>query len=81
MAGKSRIIVQASYNRQPLLDTDEATQIEFYDCTGELVALFGRIFSDDFWYYSNKNDEDWVQVLARTGFLNNMQPVAELVPG
>lgn len=77
----SRVIVRGSYNRRPLLDTTEATQIEFYDCNGELVALFGNIFANGFWFYSNKNDQDWPQVLARTGFLNQVAPMAETKVG
>jgi len=79
--GKSRIIVRSCYTKAPLLDTTDANQIEFYDCAGNLVALFGRIFSDDFWYYSDKNDSDWGQVLVRTGFLSNVQPGAAPIPG
>jgi hypothetical protein len=72
----ARIIVRGSYNQRPLLDTTAATQIEFYDGNGELLALFGKIFSDELWFYSNKKDPDWPQVLARTGFLNNVAPLA-----
>jgi len=71
----ARIIVRGSYNQRPLLDTTAATQIEFYDGNGELIALFGKIFSDELWFYSNKNNQDWPQVLARTGFLNNVAPL------
>jgi hypothetical protein len=74
----ARIVVRGSYNQAPLLDTEKATQIEFYDANGELVALVGKIFGDEFWFYSNKNDKDWPQVLARTGFLNNVAPLAEV---
>ena len=77
----ARLVVRGSYNQLPLLDTTDATQIEFYDANGELVALFGRIFSDDFWFYSNRNDKDWPQVLARTGFMNNIAPLAGVKDG
>ena len=68
---KSRIIVRSGINAKPLLDTTEAQQIEFYDGDGELVALVGHVFSAHMWFYSNKNDTDWPDVLARTGFLAN----------
>jgi|AACY02.16.fsa_nt_gi hypothetical protein len=64
-----RVVVRKGINCEPLLDTTEANQIEFYDDNGELVALVGHVFSPYMWFYSDKNDSDWGEVLARTGFL------------
>jgi hypothetical protein len=68
----SKIIVRRGLNEPPLLVTDKAQQIEFYDHTGALVALIGHVFSDDYWYYSSRADADWEQVLERTGFKDNL---------
>jgi hypothetical protein len=66
----TRVVVKGSNLFQlPLLDTDEARVVEFYDCHGDLVALFGKIFSDDFWAFSTKNDDDWNEVLMRNGYM------------
>ena len=72
---KPRVVVRSGINAEPLLDSTEVQQIEFYDGGGELIALFGHVFSEDMWFYSNKNDSDWIEVLARTGFLANVAPV------
>jgi hypothetical protein len=66
-----RVIVRSGVNEAPLLDTTRAQQIEFYDCDGNLVALVGHVFSPHMWFYSDKNDTDWPEVLARTGFLSD----------
>jgi hypothetical protein len=66
---KPRVIVRSGVNEKPLLDTKDANQIEFYDANGELVALVGHVFSPYMWFYSDRDDPDWVEVLSRTGFL------------
>jgi hypothetical protein len=71
----SRVIVRRGVNEAPLLDTTEVQQIEFYDENGELMALVGHVFHGGMWFYSNRNDPDWVDVLARTGFLAEIHPV------
>lgn len=66
---KPRIVVRAdSIFQGPLLDTENASAVEFYDCNGDLVAIFGKILSDDFWGFSTVNDPDWEQVMARMGY-------------
>ena len=67
---KPRVIVRSGINHEPLLDTTDAQQIEFYDHTGDLVALVGHVFNPYMWYYSDRKDSDWPDVLARTGFLS-----------
>jgi len=66
----TRVVVRsANLFQPPILDTDEARIMEFYDCNGDLVALMGKIFSDDFWAFSTKNDNDWNEALLRAGYL------------
>jgi hypothetical protein len=70
----TRLVVKSDNIMQPpLLDTTEASVVEFYDGNGELVALFGKIFSPDFWAFSNKNDEDWPEALARAGYIGGQR--------
>ncbi len=76
---KSRVIVRSGVNAEPLLDTEDANQIEFYDCNGELIALVGHVFSNGLWFYSNRNDKDWIEVLTRTGYVAGVDLVG--VPG
>lgn len=66
---KPRVIVRSGINVEPLLDTTQANQIEFYDCNGDLIALVGHVFSPNMWFYSTCEDKDWVEVMTRTGFL------------
>lgn len=66
---KPRIVVRPnSIFKAPLLDTDEASAIEFYDCNGDLVAVFSKVLSDDYWAFSTAGDDDWAQVMARMGY-------------
>jgi hypothetical protein len=69
-----RVVVRSGVNAAPLLDTTDAQQIEFYDHNGDLVALVGHVFSPYMWFYSDKKDDDWPAVLARTGFLSDAIP-------
>ncbi len=64
---RPRVVVRGDIRQAPLLETEEAEFIEFYDCNNELVAVFGKVFTDDFWAFSTKEDSDWPQVLARVG--------------
>ena len=67
---KPRIVVRGSVLEEPLLDTEDATVIEFYDQHGDLMAVFGKVLNENFWSISFRNDDDWEQVLARMGFVN-----------
>jgi hypothetical protein len=64
---RPRVIVRGAVGQAPLLDTQDAQTIEFYDGNEELVAVFAKMFSDDFWAFSTKEDSDWQQVLSRMG--------------
>jgi len=56
--------------QQVLLDTDEATTIEFRDRFDNLNALYSRHFDDDIWIFVTKDDPDWVSHLIRLGYLD-----------
>jgi hypothetical protein len=58
---------------EPLLDTVEANAIEFYDQNNELTAVYGKVFSDDFWAFSTKEDQDWPQVLTQLGYIESQK--------
>jgi hypothetical protein len=60
----------------PLLETHEATVIEFYDKFGDMNALLFRQFSDDMWALVTKLDEDWPAALVRLGYL---QPPGSII--
>ena len=63
----------------PLLETDEASIIEFRDSFGDLQALMIRIFTEDLWGLVTKNDFDWEATLVRYCFLNVSKPVKDLI--
>ena len=63
----SKIVVSGDIRKAPLLVTDEARTIEFYDVHGELCAIFTRSFGDKLWVFSTKNDDDFEQVVTRAG--------------
>lgn len=54
--------------RPPLLETAEATVIEFYDRFGDMNALLYRALSDDMWALVTRKDEDWGATLTRLGY-------------
>jgi hypothetical protein len=64
---KPKVIVRGDVSQKVLLETEDAQAVEFYDCNGDLVAIFGKVFSNDFWSFSTKEDKDWDQVLSRMG--------------
>jgi hypothetical protein len=66
---RPRIIVRDNIMNAPLLDTDKANTIEFYDQYGDLVAVFGKVLNQNYWSMSFKTDADWDQTLARMGFI------------
>ena len=65
-----RIIVRGrNILDRPLLETTDAKFVEFFDSTGELVALLVRgILGPDMWVFAHKLDDDWEQVLIRFGY-------------
>ncbi len=54
--------------RRVLLDTHEATIIEFRDRFDDLNAIITRHFTDDMWIFVTKNDPDWESHLIRLGY-------------
>jgi len=53
----------------PLFETTDARTIEFYDSTGELVALLIRgVLAPEAWAFANKLDDDWQETLLRYGY-------------
>jgi hypothetical protein len=78
--GKSRITVRSNNVLQPpLLDTTEASIIEFRDRFGALNALFCRVLSDDMWGLVTKNDPDWDATLIRYGYHRLDRPLDEVI--
>ena len=64
----ARIVVRSNnILAQPLLDTTEGGLIEYYDCNGELMALFVA-YPGDLWAFINKGDPDWDAALIRYGY-------------
>jgi len=54
--------------RKVLLDTHEATLIEFRDTFDDLMAIVTRHFNDDMWIFVTKDDPDWHSHLVRLGY-------------
>ena len=63
----------------PLLDTEAANIIEFYDPFGDLVALMFKILSDNMWALVTKKDNDWQATLVRYGYLNVNKPIGDII--
>ena len=63
----------------PLLDTHEATLIEFYDQYGDMNAVLFRQFSDDMWALVTKKDPDWTTTLVRLGYLQPASTLADVL--
>jgi len=61
-----------------LLDTHEATTIEFRDRFNDLNAIITRHFSDDLWIFVTKNDPDWEAHLVRLGYMPTALRAADL---
>ena len=72
-------VIRVMAGIQPLLTTEKATVLEFYDGFGDLMALFCRHFSDDMWIFVTKADKDWEDHLIRLGYINPTLSASELV--
>lgn len=70
-----RIIVNGPIGSPILLDTENATGIEFYDDNGDLCAVFGKVINQNFWAFSTKNDKDWKETLQQLGVRHTKAPV------
>jgi hypothetical protein len=62
-----------------LLDTHEATVIEFRDQFGDLNAVISRHFNDDMWIFTTKADPDWHAHLVRLGYSPADMNIQQLV--
>ena len=65
----SSIVVRKDALSKPLLQTNEASVVEFYN-NGEMNALLVRQFSDGMWALVTKVDPDWEATLIRMGYIN-----------
>lgn len=65
-----RIRVIRSIFEPPLLDTTEASVVEFIDEQGNMEAVLSRVLDNNFWCLSTKKDADWQQTLMRHGYIN-----------
>jgi len=52
-------IVRVLFGVNPLVATNKATSLQFYDRDGALMALFWQGSKDGDWKFSFKNDPDW----------------------
>jgi len=62
-----------------LLDTHEATVIEFRDVFNDLNAIITRHFSDDMWIFVTKQDPDWEAHLVRLGYMPSPLRTADII--
>jgi len=62
-----------------LLDTHEATTVEFRDRFNDLNALITRHFSDDIWIFVTKSDPDWESHLVRLGYMPTPASAAHII--
>jgi hypothetical protein len=65
--------------KKVLLDTHEATVIEFRDRFGDLNAVISRHFNDDMWIFTTKADPDWLAHLVRLGYAQADMSLQQLV--
>ena len=65
-----RLVIRgANVVEPPLFVTTKAKFVEFYDDTGELVALLiNGVLAKGMWLFANKLDDDWSAVLVRFGY-------------
>lgn len=72
-------VIRVMAGIQPLLTTEKATVLEFYDGFGDLMALFFRHFNNNMWVFVNKADPDWESHLVRLGYIQPSLSATELV--
>jgi hypothetical protein len=63
--GNVRVIQDLS---KVLLDTCDASTIEFRDRYGNLNAIVTRHFTEDMWIFVSRADPDWEAHLVRLGY-------------
>ena len=62
-------IIRVLEGIKPVFATNKATVLEFYDRTGNLMALFFKQFDEDMWVFTTKGDDDWESNLIRLGYI------------
>jgi hypothetical protein len=68
---KETVIVRSTnILKPPLLVTNEAMAVEFYDGNGEMVAVVHRVLDGNYWAFTSKNDKDWDEAIRQLGYLS-----------
>lgn len=75
--GSGHVRVMAGIRQ--VFESDKATQIEFRDSFGDLMAIFCRHFNDDMWILVTKDDPDWESHLVRLGLLGSSMNSRSLI--
>ena len=80
MATNGMIRVLSGIMRPPLLETRDATVIEFRDGFGDLNAVFVRMVpGEDLWAFVTRNDPDWDATMVRLGYKQSTVTPSELL--
>ena len=68
--GKPKIIVRGcNILKPPLLETSDASIIEFYDSFGDMNALMVKMLSDECWGLVTRDNPAWLSMLMRYGYV------------
>jgi len=65
--------------KPPMLETDQASIIEFRDNDNHLQALMVKVFTEDLWGLVTMNDPDWEATLVRYGYMNVTKSVGDII--
>ena len=80
MVTNGTIRVLAGIVRPPLLETQDATLIEFRDGFGDLNAVFFRLVpNEDLWAFVTRKDPDWEATMVRLGYKQTPVTTQELL--
>jgi hypothetical protein len=64
-----KVTVRGDQLQAPLLETTDATAIEFRTSDGRLVALFAKdAMLGGYWTFVSEGEEDWEATLRRLGY-------------
>ena len=64
-----QVTVRGDQLQPPLLETTEATAIEFRTSDGRLVALFAKdAMLGGYWTFVSEGEDDWDATLRRLGY-------------
>lgn len=68
--GKSKLIVRGrDFMKPPLLETSDASIIEFYDSFGDMNALMVKMLNDECWGLVTRDNPVWLSMLMRYGYV------------